>query len=184
MNDFETFAQCWSNAVNGMVGRIKRYGKPMVTRDALNAMWKEELLDNRFYSVTVGDSARAFLDDLRSRRPETAHRVEEMLRDSTFDLGLKPELFAAKSAGAVVSAAFAFTKNIGGAGSRVALLAGKLLFGGVSVGLTASFASDLWNGSRDILIDSVRKDAAQQLESFRPILAGGMGAETAQTVIQ
>lgn len=173
MNDFEIFAQCWANAVNGLVGRIKRCDKPMVTQDALNDMWQEELLDNRFYSVTVGDSAQAFLDDLRARRPGTAHRVEEMLRDSAFNLGFKPGSCIAKVTGAVASAAIAAAQNAGGPKGRAVRLFGKALCGGASALLTVSTASDIWNGTKDALIARVRKEAAQQLESFRPILTVG-----------
>lgn len=174
MNDFEAFAQCWDSAVNGLVGRIKRCDKSVVTQDALNAMWHEELLDNRFCSVTVVDSARAFLDDLRARRPRTAHQVEGMLEDSTFDLGLKPGSCIAKGVGAVASAAVAVALNAGGSGGQAI----RLLCGGASAVLTASTAGDLWNGFKDALIARVRKEAAQQLETFRPILTGGTEEET------
>ncbi len=184
MNDFETFAQCWTNAVNGLVGRIKRCDKPMVTQDVLNAMWQEELLDNRFYCVTVGDSARVFLDDLRVRRPGTAHQVEEMLRDSAFNLGLKLGNCIIKGTGALATAAIAFAQNAGGPKRRAARAAGKILCGVTSATLTVSSASDLWNGTKDVLIARVRKEAAQQLESFRPVLTGGTEGETAQAAPQ
>lgn len=179
MNDFEAFAQCWGNAVNGLVGRIKRCDKLMVTQDALNAMWREELLDNRFYATTVGDSAQVFLNDLRARRPGTARQVEEMLRDSAFDLGLKPGSCAAKGAAAVISAAIAVAQNAGGPQGRAARLFGKLLCGGASAVLTASAASDLWSGTRDALIARVRQEAAQQLEAYRPVLADDTAAPAA-----
>lgn len=108
MSEFERFSQHWQNAVNGLVGRMVNSEKAVFTQREINEMWQEELMDNRFSSIR--SEAGEFLTDLRQRDYDTARRVEDMLWNSRLDVGMAPELCAAKAIGA----AAALSLSVGG----------------------------------------------------------------------
>ncbi len=159
MNDFELFSRHWQNAVDGLVGRIVNSEKAVFTQKNINDIWREELLYNRFlsYQGEAGD----FLRDLRQRDYDTARRVEDMLSDSRLDVGMAPELCAAKAVGAV-----AFSLSAGGEDSP---LLWKLLSGTAGLVLAGTMACDLVAASKDRLIKSAAAAARSQLDAFRPV---------------
>lgn len=163
MSEFERFSQHWQNAVNGLVGRMVNSEKAVFTQREINEMWQEELMDNRFSSIR--SEAGEFLTDLRQRDYDTARRVEDMLWNSRLDVGMAPELCAAKAIGA----AAALSLSVGG-GHRH--LMWRLLSGTAGVVLAGTTACDVAAASKNQLMKRAAAAAQEQLETFRPVLEG------------
>lgn len=175
MTDFETFKLHWERAVNGLVGRVSQDGRAIFTRNDINTMWREELLDHRFRPVGLRDEAQVFLDDLFDRRPGTAKRLLDKLAASRLEVGVEVESAALKGVAAVGSAALAGLLWNSGLG-QAARLAGTALTSGASVCLAGSAAAGIGSASKRVIAEEIRAAADRQLAGFRALLESGEGA--------
>lgn len=162
MSDFEKFSQYWNEAVNGLVYGIRSAPAGPLTKDQVQELWTEELLNKRFFSQGVLHGARTFLDELESREPETAEKVRQQLRQSTMPFGLDGGEIALTAGGAGASAL---------AGMKTKNGPLKALFLAVSAGLAAhAVAKGVNQGGKTGLTQSVEREAARQLETYRDLL--------------
>lgn len=162
MSDFEKFSQYWNEAVNGLVYGIHSAPAGPLTKEQVQQIWTEELLNKRFFSQGVLHGARTFLDELEGRSPETAEKVRQQLLQSTMPFGLDGSGIALTAGGAGASA-------LAGLKTRKGPLKALLL--AVSAGLAAhAVAKGVSQGGKTNLTQSVEQEAARQLETYRDLL--------------
>ena len=162
MSDFEKFSQYWNEAVNGVVYGIRSAPTGPLTKDQVQQIWTEELLNKRFFSQGVLHGARTFLDELESREPETAEMVRQQLRQSTMPFGLDGGEIALTAGGAGASAL---------AGLKARKGPWKALFLAISAGLAAhAVTKGVSQGGKTSLIQSVEQEAARQMEAYQDLL--------------
>ena len=104
MSNFERFSQYWNEAVNGLVYGINCAPAGILTKDQIQQIWTEELLNKRFFSQGVLHGSRTFLDELESQEPETAKKVRERLQQSVMPFGLDGSEIVLTAGGAGASA--------------------------------------------------------------------------------
>lgn len=176
MTDFEIFELHWNRAVNGLVGRVSRDERAIFTRNDINAMWREELLNHRFRPVGLRDEAQVFLDSLFDRRPDTAKRVLDRLQASRLETGVEVESTALKGTAAVgsaIAAALLWNSRLG----QAARLGGTALTGGASVCLAGSAAAGVGAGSKRAIVEEIRMETDRQLAGYRALLEDKEGAD-------
>ncbi len=162
MDDYEKFAQYWEQAVNGLAYRIGQEKAPMLSRSAIQAMWKEELLDKRFCSTGVKHGARIFLDELERTRPQTAQKVLQKLQTSVMPLGMRGTELLGQACVAGVGLVTACSDKIHQV-VRLSSLAVGTLF-------TWKTAKDVVRGARTPLLEALEREAAAQLLEYKALL--------------
>lgn len=162
MSDFQKFSQYWNEAVNGLVYGIRSAPAGPLTKEQVQKIWTEELLQKRFFSQGVLHGARTFLDEIELREPETAEKVREQLQGSVMPFGLDGGKIALSAGGASASA-------LAGLKTKKGPLKALLLT--LSAGLTAcAVFKGVNQGGKTGLIRSVEQEAARQLETYRDLL--------------
>ena len=164
MNEFEQFEIYWDQAVNALAGRIAKEANPIMTQSRVQAIWREELLDKRFRSVTQKHGARTFLDDLERRDPDTACRVIRQLESSQMPISVDGKTVIGKACIAAVGLAAAGAEKIH-AITRVASLA----VGGT---FAVKAAQDALQGTKSNLLEALEQECAIQLQRFKEIFEG------------
>ena len=164
MSNFERFSQYWNEAVNGLVYGINCAPAGLLTKDQVQQIWTEELLNKRFFSQGVLHGSRTFLDELESQEPETAMKVRERLQQSVMPFGLDGSEIVLTAGGAGASA-------LAGLKTKKGPL--KALFLAVSAGLAAgAVARGVSRGGKAALTRAVKQEAARQLEAYQDLLGG------------
>ena len=162
MSNFERFSQYWNEAVNGLVYGINCAPAGILTKDQIQQIWTEELLNKRFFSQGVLHGSRTFLDELESQEPETAKKVRERLQQSDMPFGLDGSEIVLTAGGAGASA-------LAGLKTKKGPL--KALFLAVSAGLAAgAVARSVNRGGKTALTRAVKQEAARQLEAYQDLL--------------
>lgn len=162
MSNFERFSQYWNEAVNGLVYGINSAPAGILTKDQVQQIWTEELLNKRFFSQGVLHGSRTFLDELESQEPETAKKVRERLQQSVMPFGLDGSEIVLTAGGAGASA-------LAGLKTKKGPL--KALFLAVSAGLAAgAVARSVNRGGKTALTRAVKQEAARQLEAYQDLL--------------
>ena len=162
MSDFEKFAQYWNEAVNGLVYGIRSAPAGPLTKEQVQKIWTEELLNKRFLSQGVLHGARIFLDEIEVREPNTAEKIREQLQKSVMPFGLD-------GGGIVVTAGGAGASALMGLKAKNGPLKALLL--ALSAGLTASaVVKGVNQGGKTGLIRSIEREAARQLETYQDLL--------------
>ena len=173
MSDFDTFAEHWERAVNGLCGRIineKDQKKLLYSQQALNEMWQEELMTHRFRSVGVRDEAKLFIDDLFARRPEVAAKLLDQLEHSSLNVGIRADKTAIEGATAAVGGVVALGTLTNPEASALTKLIGVLSAAGGAISAGAAVA-DVVNSAKQVIIRNIREQAKKQLEIYRAMLS-------------
>ena len=162
MNDFERFHEYWEQAVNALVYRVNRADTPVLTRDQVQAIWKDELVDKRFCSQDVKHSATVFLEELKERRPEIAQQVAERLENSVMPFGVD----AGQMAGNAGFAALGF--GMACVGSKKPLLKlSSLALGGAYAALVIQKAMQ---NTKRALTKEIEAEAERQILAYQELL--------------
>lgn len=169
MTDFEQFELHWNRAADGLVGRIIQDSRAVYTRSDINAMWREELISNRFCPVGLRDGAQIFLEELFDRRPDTAKQLQDRLQASRLEVGIEVKPTALKGAAAVGSAMAAGAVWNSGL-AWAARVAGTTMAGGAAACLAGNVAAGVGSATKQAIIRDIRAEAQRQVEGYRALL--------------
>lgn len=157
MNDFEVFEEFWKEAVNSACRRIGTEIGPVVTKEQVNEIWRQELLDKRFYSTESNRKEKLFLDRLYEYRPSDAKKLSVIMQSGKIEAGCDlSELLAGSgtAAGGAAAAVAAAVSKIGTAAKITLTSAGTA----AAVIGTAMAANKLMKARGSKVIDDLRRE--------------------------
>lgn len=166
--DTERFVQYYNEAVTAVVYAVHEMGKPVLC-SRVNACWREELLDRRFYSSGIRHGAAVWLEQLEKEDPRRAKRLCEAMEKTAFSVGVGPVQAGLGAAGA----AAAIGGAVLGAMNKTAKAAklGGAAAGLLGLGLLGKGAMDTAKASdADGISRQLREQAQEQLAELLSML--------------
>lgn len=165
--DKAAFVEYWNESVQALIYNIHQMKAP-ITAEAVNKLWRKELLDNRFFSTGIRHGAAAWLESVEKEDAQKCLALRSALNDSALDVGLSAAEAGLGVAGAAVTAGGGWAlSHLNGTAAKI----GGLVAGAVGLGMMAKSGMDVYTSVNvEKLCEQIGKAAEKQLEKIKEML--------------